>query len=164
LRATSGACARCCAGLAHGTEAAFAEADGHLARAERALGQALAALPAGPLLSEREGARELRDERLAVEPERGRAVYAGRALRLAAKEFALLVCLARDPARCFAKAELIAAVWGWNPRSGGRTRTVESHASRLRRALVAAGAGEGEWVINRWGEGYALRRSRQGSA
>lgn len=73
-------------------------------------------------------------------------------------EFELLVHLARDPARVFAKQELLAAVWGY--RSAGTTRTVDSHASRLRRRLEDVERCEhrdGRWVINVWGVGYRLR-------
>jgi DNA-binding response OmpR family regulator len=42
-------------------------------------------------------------------------------------------------------------VWGF--RSLGRTRTLDSHASRLRRKLSAAG---GDFVRNVWGVGYSL--------
>jgi DNA-binding response OmpR family regulator len=67
-------------------------------------------------------------------------------------EFALLVHLAGDPERVFSKAELLRAVWGY--RSCGSTRTVDSHASRLRRKLeVTSGR---RWVINSWGVGYRL--------
>ena len=42
------------------------------------------------------------------------------------------------------------------PRSASaRTRTVDSHASRLRRKLAALGGGEG-LVVNVWGIGYRL--------
>jgi DNA-binding response OmpR family regulator len=67
-------------------------------------------------------------------------------------EFELLVHLASDPERVFAKQELLRAVWGY--RSNGSTRTVDSHASRLRRKLEEHG---GRWVINVWGVGYRLR-------
>jgi DNA-binding response OmpR family regulator len=67
-------------------------------------------------------------------------------------EFDLLVHLAREPERVFAKSELLRAVWGY--RSGGSTRTVDSHASRLRRKLAPDGARR--WVINVWGVGYRL--------
>jgi DNA-binding response OmpR family regulator len=46
-------------------------------------------------------------------------------------------------------------VWGF--RSLGRTRTLDSHASRLRRKLAAAGA-DG-YVVNVWGVGYRLIES-----
>ena len=44
-------------------------------------------------------------------------------------------------------------MWGYPGVSA--TRTVESHASRLRVKLGAAGL-EG-WVVNLWGVGYKLR-------
>ncbi len=67
-------------------------------------------------------------------------------------EFELLTHLASDPERVFGKQELLRAVWGY--RSCGSTRTVDSHASRLRRKLEEGG---GRWVINVWGVGYRLR-------
>jgi DNA-binding response OmpR family regulator len=74
---------------------------------------------------------------------------------LSSKEFSLLVTLARDPGRVFRRAELMATVWGWS--DGGataqRTRTLDSHASRLRRKLAAHGA---LYVVNVWGVGYRL--------
>jgi DNA-binding response OmpR family regulator len=73
------------------------------------------------------------------------------AVVLAAKEYDLLVKLAGDPTRVFTKEELLREVWGF--RSLGRTRTLDSHASRLRRKLSAAG---GDYVRNVWGVGYSL--------
>ncbi len=61
----------------------------------------------------------------------------GRGVELRRMEFELLVHLAREPERVFAKDELLRAVWGY--RSGGSTRTVDSHASRLRRKLAPDG-------------------------
>src|SRR5215210_5519597 len=68
---------------------------------------------------------------------------------LAGREFELLCKLASDPMRVFTKEQLLREVWGF--RSTARTRTVDSHASRLRRKLGAAGSGE--CVINIWGVG-----------
>ncbi len=96
---------------------------------------------------------ELRVGALAVDRHARRASLGGRVLDLSAKEFALLVALARDPSRVLTKAELLRDVWGY--RSAARTRTVDSHASRLRRKLAAAGGGE-RWVVNVWGVGYRL--------
>jgi DNA-binding response OmpR family regulator len=67
-------------------------------------------------------------------------------------EFELLVHLAREPERVFAKAELLRAVWGY--RSSGSTRTLDSHASRLRRKLAVDDTRR--WVISVWGIGYRL--------
>ena len=77
---------------------------------------------------------------------------AGERVFLAAKEFELLAKLASAPYRVFSKEELLREVWGF--RSIGRTRTVDSHASRLRRKLARPGAGP--FVINEWGVGYRL--------
>lgn len=78
----------------------------------------------------------------------------GRPVPLSSKEFSLLVTLARDPGRVFKRAELMTTVWGWSDGStAGRTRTLDSHASRLRRKLAAHGAA---CVVNVWGVGYRL--------
>ncbi len=72
-------------------------------------------------------------------------------LQLRRMEYELLAHLARDPRRVFNKHELLKAVWGF--RSPGTTRTLDSHASRLRRKLGAAGE---HWIINVRGVGYRL--------
>lgn len=76
----------------------------------------------------------------------------GARIDLSGKEYELLLKLASDPFRVFTKEELLRQVWGY--RSLGRTRTLDSHASRLRRKLQAAS--EGAFVINVWGVGYKL--------
>ncbi len=96
-------------------------------------------------------------ERLAAGPlaiDRGtrRVTVHGLPVALAAKEFELLVKLATEPMRVFTKEELLREVWGFV--ALGRTRTLDSHASRLRRKLALAGA-EG-CVVNVWGVGYRL--------
>jgi DNA-binding response OmpR family regulator len=72
---------------------------------------------------------------------------------LASKEYELLLKLMTDPTRVFTKEHLLREVWDF--RSLGRTRTLDSHASRLRRKLSAASLG-GVFVINVWGVGYRL--------
>lgn len=67
-------------------------------------------------------------------------------------EYALLVHLARDPARVYTKDELMREVWGFH--LPGSTRTLDSHASRLRRKLAQAGA-DGLVCATR-GVGYRL--------
>src|SRR6187402_559145 len=54
-----------------------------------------------------------------------------REVPLAKKEFALLRMLASDPTRVFTKQELLDAIWAYKGNS--KTRTLDSHASRLRR-------------------------------
>jgi DNA-binding response OmpR family regulator len=76
----------------------------------------------------------------------------GNQVLLAGKEYELLLKLLTDPSRVFTKEQLLRDVWGF--RSIGRTRTLDSHASRLRRKLQATGAGP--FVVNVWGVGYRL--------
>jgi DNA-binding response OmpR family regulator len=78
---------------------------------------------------------------------------AGTPLPLAQKEYELLLKLATDPQRVFTKDELLRDVWDY--RSKSRTRTLDSHASRLRRKLRALD-GETPFVENVWGVGYRL--------
>jgi DNA-binding response OmpR family regulator len=77
---------------------------------------------------------------------------AGETVQLSAKEYELLVALAEDPERVFRKEELLRNVWGF--RSLGRTRTLDSHASRLRRKLNRSR--DTAYVLNVWGVGYRL--------
>jgi DNA-binding response OmpR family regulator len=73
-------------------------------------------------------------------------------VQLAGKEYELLLKLMSDERRVFTKDQLLRDVWGF--RSLGRTRTLDSHASRLRKKLQSHGAGP--FVLNVWGVGYRL--------
>jgi len=97
----------------------------------------------------REGPSRVGD--LVIDPVRRRVTVGGERVGLSKKEFALLRVLATSPQRVFTKEELTERVWGF--RDPGRTRTLDSHASRLRRKLHAAG---GHYVFNTWGVGYRL--------
>jgi DNA-binding response OmpR family regulator len=99
-----------------------------------------------PPVSERMQVGELVIDRAAR-----RVTVGGVPVVLATKEYELLVKLAAEPARVLTKEQLLREVWGF--RSLGRTRTLDSHASRLRRKLAAAG---GDFVRNVWGVGYSL--------
>lgn len=88
---------------------------------------------------------------LVIDPATRSVRLADEEVALANKEFALLRVLASDPTRVFTKEELLRDVWGF--RSLGRTRTLDSHASRLRRKITGPG---GRFVINCWGIGYRL--------
>jgi DNA-binding response OmpR family regulator len=90
---------------------------------------------------------------LAIDPGRRTVTLHDRRIDLRRMEYELLVHLATDPERVFAKHELLQAVWGY--RSSGSTRTLDSHASRLRRKLEHESGLR--WVINVWGVGYRLR-------
>jgi DNA-binding response OmpR family regulator len=81
-----------------------------------------------------------------------RVTVRGERVALAGKEYELLLKLMGDPLRVFPKERLLREVWGF--RSTGRTRTLDSHASRLRRKLAHESAGP--FVVNVWGVGYRL--------
>lgn len=74
-------------------------------------------------------------------------------LGLSAKEFNLLAALARDPKRVLTKDELLRRVWGYS--TAVRTRTIDTHASRLRRKLAEVDPTV-RMVCNVWGVGYRL--------
>jgi DNA-binding response OmpR family regulator len=105
------------------------------------------------ILRRRDGTRQgpLRVGEIVVDTARREVRVAGRRVELANKEFCLLRTLAADPTRVFTKDELLRDVWGFL--SPGRTRTLDSHASRLRRKLDPEG---GRYVVNVWGVGYCL--------
>jgi DNA-binding response OmpR family regulator len=95
----------------------------------------------------------LQVDALTVDRGARRVLAHGREVALAGKEYALLVKLASDPDRVFTREQLLRDVWGY--RTWVPTRTLESHASRVRRKLAAAGLPG--WVVNVWGVGYKLR-------
>lgn len=73
-------------------------------------------------------------------------------VQLAAREFDLAAKLASDPLRVFTKDELLRDVWGYRGRFV--TRTVDSHACRLRRKVQLTPTDR--FVVNVWGKGYRL--------
>jgi DNA-binding response OmpR family regulator len=75
----------------------------------------------------------------------------GARVTLSQKEFALLRALAAEPTRVWTKHELLRDVWGF--RAYGATRTLDSHACRLRQKLAVRGD---RFVVNVWGVGYRL--------
>jgi DNA-binding response OmpR family regulator len=89
---------------------------------------------------------------LVVEPEARTARVGDIILKLAHKEFALLVALAAKPDRVFSKEELLSAIWDYT--GNEPSRRVDYLASKVRGKLRAAGA-DG-MIINSWGVGYRL--------
>jgi DNA-binding response OmpR family regulator len=100
---------------------------------------------------ERPARGRLRVGDLEVDPSSREAVLAGHRLELSQKEFSLLRVLATEPARVYTKDELMRTVWGY--RSTGTSRTLDSHACRLRAKLAIDGR---RWIVNVWGVGYRL--------
>ena len=83
---------------------------------------------------------------------------AGYLVSLSNTEYRLLCTLGSEPTRVFTKAELLKAVWGHSTSS--RTRTLDTHAHRLRQKLASAGH---PLVITVWGAGLQLIPATPGS-
>lgn len=77
-----------------------------------------------------------------------------RPVRLTRREFDLLATLAAQPRKAFSRAEITRAVWGYEPDLAGPSRTIDSHAHRLRTKLAQSGAGP--MVHNVRGVGWRL--------
>lgn len=85
-----------------------------------------------------------------------RAVKVGkREITLSMKEFDLLVMLARQPKTVFRKSTLMKEVWSWQG-DISKSRTLEAHASRLRRKLDPDNSAA--WVHSTRGYGLSLCR------
>jgi DNA-binding response OmpR family regulator len=100
---------------------------------------------------ERPAEGRLRVGELELDPVSRDVRLRGARVTLSQKEFALLQRLAAEPTRVFTKAELLRDVWGFQ--AFGATRTLDSHACRLRQKLSARGD---RFVVNVWGVGYRL--------
>lgn len=105
------------------------------------------------LLKRAEGKQDgpLRVGEIVIDPARRKVSVGEREVILSNKEFSLLRALASDPLRVFSKQELLQDVWGYSTLA--RTRTLDSHASRLRRKLDPESS---RFVVNCWGYGYRL--------
>jgi DNA-binding response OmpR family regulator len=88
---------------------------------------------------------------LELDPQGRQAWLEGREIHLSGKEFGLVGMLASEPTRTFTREELLREVWGF--KAEGRTRTLDTHAYRLRHKLST---GRATFVINVWGVGYRL--------
>jgi DNA-binding response OmpR family regulator len=97
---------------------------------------------------QRRGQGRLRVGALELDPASRDVRLHGARIDLSQKEFALLRALAAEPTRVFTKEELLRGVWGF--RALGTTRTLDSHACRLRLKLGAQGD---RFVVNVWGVG-----------
>jgi DNA-binding response OmpR family regulator len=105
-----------------------------------------------PRLGELAGSGVLRYGELVIDTGSRTVIYASLPVELRRREYALLVYLASDPERVWTRHELLRDVWSY--RSASTTRTVDSHASRLRAKLANAGAVG--WILSVWGVGYRL--------
>ena len=103
-------------------------------------------------IAEQRGPTLVRVGPLAIDTTARAVSLHGCQLALRRLEYELLLTLAREPQRVFAKHELMRLVWGY--RAPGSTRTLDSHASRLRHRLSTNGSER--WVVSVRGVGYRL--------
>ncbi len=99
----------------------------------------------------RPGTGRMRIGSLELDPLSRQVWVRGEPMALSKKEYALLRALAAEPTRVFTREELLRGVWGF--RAMGTTRTLDSHAFRLRQKLNREGD---RFVVNVWGVGYRL--------
>jgi DNA-binding response OmpR family regulator len=107
---------------------------------------------AAPRSGELAGSGALSYGELRIDTSSRTVTYGPMPVELRRREYALLEHMAQEPERVWTRHELLRDVWGY--RADGATRTVDSHASRVRRKLAAAGARG--WVVSTWGVGYRL--------
>ncbi|HKS95717.1 MAG TPA: winged helix-turn-helix domain-containing protein [Terriglobia bacterium] len=123
--------------------------------ARRALVAALGAVPPLPAARPAPGVLEVGE--LRVVPAAGRQWYGEAEFELTPLHHRLLVVMAAEPCRVFGRDELAAEVW----RRPGRANAVKVSVSRVRRALVAAGAPADRFLLSVHGVGWALTRSER---
>jgi DNA-binding response OmpR family regulator len=96
------------------------------------------------------GGRPIEVGSLRIDPRRRDAAVGARPLELRAREFDLLVALARDPGVVLSRDALLEGVWGTD--FPGETRTVDVHVAEVRKKL----GGDGPPIETVRGVGYRL--------
>ena len=86
-----------------------------------------------------------------IDPSRREVLLHGESVDLTAREFDLLVYLARHPGRVFRRADLLDQVWGYGHE--GYEHTVNSHINRLR-SKIESDPSQPEMIVTVWGVGY----------
>jgi two-component system, OmpR family, response regulator ResD len=92
---------------------------------------------------------------LEIDPATRTVVVRGRQVDLTAREFDLLLFLARHPGQVFSRDQLMDRVWEFAFYSD--TTTVTVHVRRVR-AKIEDDASNPEWIQTVWGAGYRFRR------
>ena len=103
------------------------------------------------------GGRPIQVGDLRIDPRRREAVVGDRHLDLRAREFDLLMALARDPGVVLSRDALLEGVWGTD--FPGETRTVDVHVAEVRKKL----GDDGPQVETVRGIGYRLVPPPRGS-
>ncbi len=75
----------------------------------------------------------LRFGKVKIEPSLRRVSVSDAEVALSAKEFSILLLLARAPGRAFSRAEILDRVWGWG--HTGTPRTVDNYVRSIRKCI-----------------------------
>jgi two-component system alkaline phosphatase synthesis response regulator PhoP len=102
------------------------------------------------------GADELAFGDVVVKPRAGQVLRGGRAVRLSAQEFKLLVHLVRNRGVVLSRDELLDAVWG--NQAAPETRTVDVHVSWLRQKLEPDPHNP-RYIVTVYGLGYRFENA-----
>ena len=86
-----------------------------------------------------------------IDPATRGVTIEGRPVELTAREFDLLLYLARHAGRVYSRAQLLDKVWGYGHE--GYEHTVNSHINRLR-AKIESSPADPRYVLTVWGVGY----------
>ena len=103
----------------------------------------------------RDAEEALRFSDLEIDPATRTVLVSERQVDLTAREFDLLLFLARHPGQVFSRDQLMDRVWQFSYYSD--TTTVTVHIRRLR-AKIEADASNPQWIQTVWGVGYRFRR------
>ncbi|MEW6524081.1 MAG: response regulator transcription factor [Bacillota bacterium] len=90
---------------------------------------------------------------LVLDPDRRQVFRDGREVEVTAREFELLLCLARRPGRVFTRNQLLELVWGYEYL--GDSRAVDVQVSRLRQK-IEDDPDRPVLLKTKWGVGYYL--------
>jgi DNA-binding response OmpR family regulator len=91
-------------------------------------------------------------DELEIDPDAREVRVFGRKIELTAKEFELLMFLARSPRRVFTRGQLLAQVWD-SSSEWQDANTVTEHVRRIRRKIEPH-PGEPRWIVTVRGAGY----------
>ncbi len=97
--------------------------------------------------------QEITVRQLKIWPKARRAALSGEEIKLANKEFELLLFFVNNPNIVFSKDTLFDRVWGMD--SLGDASTVTVHVNRLREKIDPAG--HSQFIETVWGSGYRFR-------
>jgi DNA-binding response OmpR family regulator len=91
-------------------------------------------------------------DELEIDPDAREVRVSGRNIDLTAKEFELLLFLARSPRRVFTRGQLLAQVWD-SSSEWQDANTVTEHVRRIRRKIEPR-PGQPRWIVTVRGAGY----------